>query len=82
MIYDLLKDKSIPAVFTLAFVVMSWKAAFLYQSHEAMSDARDAEISAIKDHVAVNADDIETLESSVRSNKKLIQHINKEEIGF
>ena len=40
-------------------------------------EAVKSDLEAVKSHLAVNADDIETLESSVRSNKKIIHHLTK-----
>jgi len=75
MIYDLLKDKSVPAVFTVAFVVMTWKVAFLYKDH------KDA-IAEIKARGVNNEEGIEELRSSDRSIKKQINYFHKNEIGF
>ena len=81
MIYDLLKDKSVPAVFTLAFVVMTWKVAFLYKDHEDAAKQRAVEIAEIKLRGVNNSESIEELESSNRSTKKQIQHFHPQKIS-
>lgn len=82
MIYDLLKNTSIPATFTLAGVIFAWKGAFLYKDHEAAAISRANEVAVMREHIIKNSEDIEELESSNRSTKKQIQHFHKDEIGF
>jgi hypothetical protein len=81
MIYDLLKNTSIPATFTLAGVIFAWKAAFIYKDHEDAAISRANETAVMKASIVTNSEDIEELESSIRSTKKLIEHFHPPKIS-
>ena len=71
MLADILKGYSLPASTMVIFVGMAWQASSVYSDHKQKAVENEKEREALRQ-------DVDTLKSSVISNKNQIQFIIRE----